>query len=299
MHRLVSLSLLAGLAALSAVVGLLLFGPTVAVLVLAAIFLLNWLALGRARSLVLWVHRARPLTRWQAPGLYDIAADLAQRARVPLPQLAVYPSQMPNAFAVGTKAHEGVVAVSTGLLDLLGAREVRGVLAHEFAHLKNRDSTLSLASGIFVQVITVASQGFLLLAFALLLSGGLPFQGSGLFPTLVLVASAPSGAAALQAGLLRTRERLADREAALMTGDPRGLASALHRLNEYSRYLTGWLRRFRFIYTSEDEGGVRLLRTHPSTAERVRDLLAMEREAAPGSGPTPGRTRGPVYRRVG
>ena len=108
------------------------------------------------------------------------------------------------------------------------------------------------------------------------LTGGLAYQGGGLLPTFVLVALAPTAAALLQAALLRTRERLADREAARMTGDPRGLASALHRLNKYSRYLTGWLRRFRFIYTSESEGGARLLRTHPPTEERVRNLLSME-----------------------
>jgi len=279
-HRLQSMALLAGLAGLFTLVGLQLFGAGVALIVLVFVITLNWLTLDRARLLILRLHRARPLLEWEAPQLHRMLAELATRAQIPVPALTVFPSEMPNAFAIGGRHDDGVLAVSTSLLRLLGKREIQGVLAHEIAHLKNRDSVLSLAAGIFVQVIGVASQGFSLLLFVLLFSGSLAVPFAQLIPTILLVSLAPMAAVALQAGLMRARERLADQDAAALTGDPRGLASALYRLSEYSRYLTGWLRRLRFIYTSGDEGGARLLRSHPPTDERVQALLHMpQREA--------------------
>jgi len=292
-----SLILLAGLALLSGAIGLTLFGATAALFIMALVLGLNWLAVGRARAVILWAHRARALRPWEAPALHEMARDLAARAGVPQPQLMVYPADMPNAFAIGRGRDPGVVAVSTGLARLLSAREIRGVLAHEFAHLKNQDSSLSLAAGALVQVVGVLSQGFVLLMTLLLLTGGLAPTGllppGALLTTLLLVGAAPTGAAALQAGLMRTRERLADRDAAQLTGDPRGLASALHRIDQYSRRLGGWLRRFRFIYTSEGEQGSRWLRTHPTTAERVAALLGLEGGS---QGALPAATRAPAAR---
>ena len=295
MHRPKSLALLAGLAGLFALVGFQLFGAGAALVALAVVVALNWLTLDRARFLILRLHRAQPLRAWEAPQLHRMSEELAARAGIPAPALMAFPSDMPNAFAIGGRHDDGVLAVSTSLLHLLGGREIKGVLAHEIAHLKNRDSVLSLAAGIFVQVIGVASQGFSVLLFVLLLSGSLAVPFARLFPTILLVSLAPLAAAAMQAGLMRTRERLADRDAAALTGDPRGLATALYRLGEYSRYLTGWLRRFRFIYTSENDAGARLLRSHPPTEERVRALLEMvgEREHR-----IPVRHQGAVYRLV-
>lgn len=128
------------------------------------------------------------------------------------------------------------------------------------------------------------SQGFSLLLLLGILLGATPLPPQQLLPALLLVLLAPTLAMLLQAALQRTRERLADRDAARLTGDPRGLASALRRLQQYSQYLRGWLGRFRFLYTSDGRGAGRAgadaasywLRTHPSTEERVRDLLALE-----------------------
>ena len=277
-YRIKSLLLMGALAALVASLGYLLFGLATGAILLIGAVLLNWLSLARTRRAILWLHRARPLRRWEAPLLFDIARDLAERAGLAqVPLLMVYPSDMPNAFALATGREPPVIAASNSLLRILQPSEIRGVLAHEFAHLKNGDSVFSLASGIFVQVITALSQGFSVLLLLLALTGGLEMSMGALLATLLFLGAAPSAATLLQAGLMRTRERLADREAAELTGDPRSLAAALHKLQQYSRYLSGWLRRFRFIYTSEDEGGARLLRSHPPTEERVRDLLALDR----------------------
>ena len=297
MYKLKSLALLAGLVGMFALVAHSLFGWLGALLVLVLGLVVNWISLDRAAGLILRLHRARPLSAWEAPQLQRMVRELAGRAEIPAPELMVYPAEMPNAFALG--AGGGVVAVSSALLQLLSAREIRGVLAHEFAHLKNRDSALSLSAGIFVQAITALSQVFGLTLLLLVLTGAWAALGPGVWPVMLLVALAPSASVLLQAGLMRTRERLADRDAAALSGDPRGLASALHKLQQYSRYMQRWLRRFRFIYTSEEERGHSLLRTHPPTAERVQALLALEHKTT--ARPVlarPGHRYGHVYSRL-
>ena len=280
MARLQSLALLAGLVTLFAVVGYGLFGSAAALLILGGAALVSVTTLDRARDTVLWLHRARPLRPREAPGLHVDLEHLTGRAGVARPELLVYPSQMPNAFAVSGWRRPGAVAVSTGLLSLLPTREVRAVLAHEVAHLAHRDSALSLTSGVFVQVTTALSQGFaVLVLLAALLGAGLPPLAQ-MAPALILVWGAPWLALLLQAALQRTREHLADAEAARLTGDPRGLAMALTRLQAYSQLLHGWLRRLRFLYTSESDAGPAWLRSHPPTHERVARLLRQEALAA-------------------
>ncbi len=287
MYRLKSVSLLAALAMLFALVGYIMFGPLGAVVILVASVVANLFSMRHAHHILLRMHRARPISAWEAPNLFRSAQILATRAGIPVPALMVYPSEMPNAFALGVRRDQPVVAASTALLRLLDHRQVTAVLAHEFAHIKNRDSTLSLASGMFVQLISGLSQAFALFLVALNLFGGMAWTPWGV---ILILLTAPTGAMLLQAGLMRTRERLADRDAARLTRDPRALASALHRLDEYGRLLSGWMRRrFRFIYTSGGEdGALEWLRTHPTTAERVGTLMQMAapQEARPLARPT-------------
>jgi heat shock protein HtpX len=278
MYRVQSLGILLGLIALFALIGYTLFGLSGALLVLGVGAVFNVLAVGNAPRWILAFHRARALDAWEAPELHRVAAGLASRAGIPVPALAIYPSEIPNAFAVGTNRDQGVVAISSGLLKILDLREVSGVLAHEFAHLKNRDSLLSLSAGLFVQAISLVSNIFGILVLLLFLSGAWLAVGASMLPLALMVGAAPYAAYALQAALMRTRERLADQDAALLTGDPGGLASGLLKLERYSRYLRGVYRRFRFIYTSEGEAGSTWLRTHPATEERVARLLEMERK---------------------
>ncbi len=280
MYRLQSLAILAGLVGLFALVGYTLFGWTGLLLVLGAGLIFNGLTLQSSVHLILSLHRARPVAPREAPQLYRTARDLAHRADIPLPQMAVYPSDLPNAFALGAGRDQGIVAVSSGMLGLLEARELAGVLAHEFAHLKNRDSLLSLSAGLFARAISSLSGLFGLLMLFLFLSGAWTAVGEGLLPLILLLSVAPQAAVALQAGLMRTREHLADRDAALLTGDPGGLAAALYKLERYNRYLSGLYRRFRFIYTTDYETGPRWLRTHPAPEERIRNLLEMEEKMA-------------------
>jgi heat shock protein HtpX len=275
MHRLQTWTLLTGLVGLFVVVGTSLFGWAGALVVLAVAWAVNQLGVDRARDLILRWHRARPLRPGEAPDLQRLVADLSRRAGIAPPALALYPSPLPNAFALGARRRPDVIALSHGLLSVLSPRQVRGVVAHEIAHLSHRDSALSLTAGLLVQVTGALSQSFaLLLLLGLLLGVVAPL--SSLWPALLVVLLAPTVATLLQAALMRTRERLADAEAARLTGDPRALATALVRLQEATERMGGWLRRFRFLYTTETEGAAAWLRTHPPTHERVRDLLALE-----------------------
>ena len=145
MYKLQSIAIMAGLVGLFALFAFALLGWVGVLLVLGTGILLHGLLFRRTAGLILRMHRARPLSRWEAPQLHRVGAELAERAGIARPELLVYPADMPNAFAIGVG--RGVVALSTGLLRLLDLRELRGVLAHEFAHLKNRDSALSLSAG--------------------------------------------------------------------------------------------------------------------------------------------------------
>ena len=159
MYKLQSIAIMAGLVGLFALFALFAFallGWVGVLLVLGTGILLHGLLFRRTAGLILRMHRARPLSRWEAPQLHWVGAELAQRAGIARLELLVYPADMPTAFAIGSG--RGLVALSTGLLRLLELRELRGVLAHEFAHLKNRDSALSLPAGVFVEAIGGLSQ---------------------------------------------------------------------------------------------------------------------------------------------
>ena len=275
MFRLQSIALMVLLIALFAIVADSLIGTPGALLVIGLSLALNWVSLDRAAGLILRLHRARPLEGWETPRLFQLAERLSRRAKIPFPHLMLYPGQAPNAFAMGAGSGRGFVAVSTGLLQLLDLREATGVLAHEFAHLKNGDSKLNVVAGIFVQATTVASQlvGFGLLF--LFLTGGVVNLPA--LPIFLIVALAPAAATLLQAAIMRTRERLADRDAAALSGDARGLASALYKLQQYSEHMERWRRRFRCLYTANSEKRPALLRTHPHVEERIEALLRLER----------------------
>lgn len=278
MHRIQSVLILGTLIAIFGFVGFTVFGGTAALLIVLFAFLVNFGTQRSAARMILRLHNARPLRYHEAPSYHAIARELADRASIPVPELAVYPSDQPNAFALSLSRQEGVLAVSTGLTRLLDTEELRGVLAHEIAHLKNRDSLVSVSAGLFVQSISTVASVFGFLLFFLAMGGYMP---TGLVGTALLVISAPYAARFLQAGLMRTRERMADQDAALLTGNPRALASALTKLERYNRYLRGIYRRFRFIYTTGEDAGPDWMSTHPPTEERVRDLLALEGRVAP------------------
>jgi heat shock protein HtpX len=241
------------------------------------------------------MNGARELPRAEAPRLHALLDELARRAGLPTPRLYFIDDPHANAFATGRDPSRAAVAVTRGLVELLDERELRGVLAHELAHVGNRDVLVAtVAAGIATAVSYLAN----LLAFSGLLGGtsqdeeGHPAQG------LLFMLLAPIGATLVQLGISRSREYLADETAGRLTGDPLALASALDRLRRSAEVVPATASPATaslFIvnpFGAALAGLARLFSTHPPTEERIRRLEALAADLG-----APRRAALPVARR--
>ena len=221
-------------------------------------------------QVILRMYRAQPLTPTNAPVISRLVQLLAQRAKLPsLPRLYYIPSNMMNAFAVGNP-DQAAIAVTDGLLRRLNRRELAGVLAHEISHVHNNDTWVMGLADVVSRLTSTLSLGGQLL---LLLS--IPMMLFGLYSPpwllLLLLISAPTLSALFQLALSRTREYDADLDAARLTGDPSGLASALAKLEHYQH---GFFERI--LLPGRRIPDPSLLRTHPTTKDRIQRLLSLE-----------------------
>lgn len=270
--------LLAAMSALTLGVGQLIGGPKGLAWAGALVVVMNFASWWFSDRLALMMNRARPLAPGDAPGLEALVADLARRADLPMPRLYVVDSPTPNAFATGRSPNKAAVAVTTGLLRLLGRRELAGVIAHELAHVKNRDTLIMTVAGTLAGVITHVAQAVFFWGGALLGRGDDDDAPNPLV-SLGLLIVAPVAATLLQLAISRAREFDADAAAAELTGDPEGLASALARLESGNRELpldhspaTAHL----FIVNPLSGGGLMgLFATHPPIQARIERLLAL------------------------
>jgi len=230
---------------------------------------------GVSPRLVLQMYGARPLDPHQAPELHALVESLAQRAELPAtPALHYVPSQMLNAFAVGSR-HHSAIAITDALVRGLSPREVAGVLAHEISHIRHNDMWVMGLADMFSRLTSLFSslgQILLLLYLPLLLLSGYSLS----WTTIFILVFAPTLSAIMQLALSRTREYDADLGATRLTGDPRGLAMALEKLERFQG------RFFEQIFLpGRHLPEPSLLRTHPPTQERIRRLLELETELTP------------------
>ncbi len=244
-------------------------GLVLAIVAVAALF-----TLGRiSPHWVLRMHRAQPLSPYQAPDLYRMVAELARRADLrTAPDLYLVPSPTINAFATGNSS-ASAIGVTRGLLANLDRRQLAGVLAHEISHIRHHDLwVMGLAQLLSQMTRSLSLFGQLMLLFALIL-GGLQMPWSALLLAIV----APSVSALLLLALSRTREFEADLGAARLTGDPLGLASALDRLEARG---SGW---WRILFPVPRRRESSMLDSHPATVERIERLrsIAGSREPRP------------------
>jgi len=239
-------------------------------------------------QLVLRMTRAKVIERRDAPALFDTVEQLAAAAGLPTPKVAVVPDAAPNAFATGRSPERAVVAVTEGLLRLVDARELRGVLAHELAHVKHRDTLVATIAAAGAGAISFVAQMVQWNA----LFGGLSSDdddGGGGLGALLFSFLAPVGALLIQAGISRSREFMADEYAARLTRDPQALAGALTKLQRYGQEMVRrGASRPQPVATSlaivnpvaNLRGGAaglaNLFSTHPPTAARVERLLALQ-----------------------
>lgn len=232
-------------------------------------------------TMVLKLYRAREVDATSAPQFYGMVQELAQRAGLPMPRVYIIDEAQPNAFATGRNPQHAAVAATTGILQLLTARELRGVMAHELAHIKNRDILISTVSATIAGAIsTLANFG---MWFGLGNSNNREGGGNPFLAIIVMIL-APIAAMLIQFAISRTREFGADRGGAEISGDPHALADALEKIERYAQGLPMATAEQHpstaqmMIINPLSGGNLKgLFSTHPDTRERIMRLRAMAR----------------------
>ena len=233
-------------------------------------------------KIVLGMYRARPVTEAEAPELYSIIHKLTTEAGLPMPKLYVVPGNMPNAFATGRNPSHAAVAVTEGLLGILDRDEVEGVIAHELAHVKNRDILIGTVAATLAGAIMMLAH---MARFAAIFGG---YGGSrndrqgGLLGLLAVMIVGPIAALMIQMAISRSREYQADATGAEISGKPMGLANALVKLEHASQYVPSTASpatAHMFIVNPLNGGGLMsIFSTHPPIPERVNRLEAIARK---------------------
>jgi heat shock protein HtpX len=261
---------------------------------------MNLFALWKSDKMILRMHKAQEVDAASGGQFYEIVAALAERAELPMPKVYVMQNPQPNAFATGRNPENGAVCASTGLLELLTPEEVAGVMAHELAHIKNRDTlTMTVAASIGGAISMMAQY----LQFSAIF-GSRPGQRYG-WPSFLLAALvAPFAAMLVQTAISRSREYQADRLGAMICGNPRWLANALLKIQEH-------VRKTRSITADRNPASAHMFiinpltgrgmdnffSTHPSTENRIAELEKLAVEMA--QGPVEGEPRRPMIADAG
>lgn len=236
-------------------------------------------------SIVLRMYRARELSREEAPWLHQIVENLARNANIPKPRICSIPEEAPNAFATGRDPEHGVVAVTEGILRMLSPEELRGVLAHEMAHIANRDILIQTIAGVMGSVIVMLAN---MLQFAAFFGGNRSSEdgegGTSPLAGIVLAILAPIAASLIQMAISRSREYLADETGARLCGQPLALAGALHKISGASGALplrngNACTEQMFIVKPVFGFGGSlnNLFSTHPPIEERIQRLVDMNR----------------------
>ncbi len=269
--------LMAAITALFMAIGSVIGGQSGMMIALAIAIAMNFFSYWFSDKMVLKMYNAREVDEATAPQFYRMVRELAQRAELPMPRVYIIDEEAPNAFATGRNPEHAAVAATTGILRVLSEREMRGVMAHELAHVKHRDILISTVSA------TMAGAISMLANFAMIFSGR-DSEGRPANPLVGLLVAllAPLAASLIQMAISRAREFEADRGGAEISGDPRALASALEKIHAYARGIPMEAAERHpetaqmMIMNPLSGGGLRgLFSTHPSTEERVQRLLAM------------------------
>jgi heat shock protein HtpX len=250
------------------------------IIALAIAVAMNFFSYFYSDKLALSVYRAQPATREQLPRVYSVVEQMTQRIGLPMPKIYVIPSDSPNAFATGRNPQHASVAVTQGILNLLTDEELAGVLAHELGHVRNRDILISSIAATLAGAITILAQtGRFAMIFGGFGGGGdsRDREGGGLAALFMLIL-APIAAALIQLAVSRSREYEADATGAHMTGNPYALASALQKLDAYSKRLpmsaTPSTAHLFIVQPLLSTGSfAQLFSTHPPIAKRIERLL--------------------------
>jgi heat shock protein HtpX len=266
-------------AVLFMLVGQVLGGSTGLIIAFVFAMGMNFFSYWKSDKMVLRMYDAQPVNQESHPTLYNMVEELARKADLPMPAVYLIPQQQPNAFATGRNPENAAVAVTEGILKILDEQELRGVIAHELAHIKNRDILTQ------TMVTTVVSALSMMAQFAYFIPMGGNDRGSNPLVALIVLITAPIAAMMLQAAISRTREYEADREGAEICGKPQHLASALQRIEKAAEQIpmnvseTAMRSTSHMFPVNPFSGGrfMNLFSTHPGTEDRVERLMHMQR----------------------
>ncbi len=274
--------LMAAITALFMAIGAMIGGRAGMMLALVVALGMNFFSYWFSDKMVLKMYNAREVDATTAPRFYAMVQELAAKAELPMPKVYLINENAPNAFATGRNPENAAVAATTGIMQVLSERELRGVMAHELAHVKHRDILISTISA------TMAGAISMLANFAMFF-GGRDSEGRPANPIagIAVALLAPLAASVIQMAISRAREFEADRGGAEISGDPQALASALQKIQRYAQGIpleaaerhpeTAQM----MIMNPLSGGGLRgLFSTHPATEERVARLMAMAQGGA-------------------
>jgi heat shock protein HtpX len=244
--------------------------------------IMNFGAYWFSDKMVLSMYRAQPITESEAPEIYGIVSELARDARLPMPRVYMIPSAAPNAFATGRNPNNAVVAVTQGILEILNHEELKGVLAHELGHVRNRDILVSTIAATIAGAIAMLAQ---MTRFAFMFGGGRrDEEGRGMNPLALLVMSIviPIAATLIQLAVSRSREYGADETGGHLCGNPLYLASALRKLEAASKQIPmrgvePTTAHLFIVNPLTADGFAKLFSTHPPVEERIARLEEMAR----------------------
>src|SRR5215813_4068715 len=283
-NRMKTFMLLAALTALVLFIGRAIGGQTGLMMAIVLAGVMNFVSYWWSDKIVLRMYNAQEVSDAEAPELYGIVRQLAQRANIPTPRVYIIPEEPPNAFATGRNPQHAAVAATVGLMRMLDRRELAGVIGHELSHVMNRDTLIMTVAAALAGALGYLAQ------FAFFFGGRsdddeAPNPIVAIAGMLIAMIAAPL----IQMAISRSREYQADESGARLTDDPLALASALRKIDGWSKQIPMHSGNpetaHMFIINPFSAGGVaRLFSTHPSTEERVARLEAMARGGAPQSG---------------
>ncbi len=277
MNHVKSAMLLALLTALLLFLGQAIAGESGLMMAIVMALVMNFGSYWFSDKIVLAMYGGREVTEREAPELVGMTRQLAMQANLPMPRVYILDEQAPNAFATGRSPKKGAVAVSAGLMQMLSKDELAGVIAHELAHIQNRDTLIMTIAGTIAGALSYLSQ---------MAMWGMMFRGSsddreGPNPIAAIlgIVIAPVAAGIIQMAISRSREYIADARGAQISGSPMGLANALRKIEAYAKRIPmahGSPATAHLFIVNPFVGGLAgLFRTHPETAERIALLERM------------------------
>ncbi len=297
--------LLAGMTALFMGIGALIGGQQGMLIALVIAAGMNLFSYWNSDKMVLSMHGAQEVDERTAPELHQMVRELSQRAGLPMPKVYLMDNPQPNAFATGRNPENAAVAATTGLLQMLNRDEIAGVMAHELAHIKNRDTLIMTITATFAGAISMLTN------FGMFFGGNRNNNGIGMIGTIAMMILAPLAAMVVQMAISRTREYAADRMGAEISGQPMALASALNKISGAAHAIPNMdaernpaTAHMFIINPLSGERMDNLFSTHPATENRIAQLQQIAAQMGAAYAPRPAGNRasgatGPKARQPG